>query len=108
MNRFSPDCQLGVATRACGPRWVAALALAQLVLSSGSAAAEAETPLAPAPAISSTWLRCGGLWDGRGGKTQGPTLIEVRADKIVSVRPGADATPAAKVIDLSGLICLPG
>jgi imidazolonepropionase-like amidohydrolase len=91
---------------------VAALAFAQLVLSLGSAAADAQTPPGPAPApaaaISSTWLRCGGLWDGRGGKTQGPTLIEVRADRIVSVRESADAMPAAKVIDLSGLICLPG
>jgi imidazolonepropionase-like amidohydrolase len=114
MNRFSPDCRLGVATRACGPRWVAALAFAQLIPGLGSAAAEAETPPAPAPAVSSTWLRCGGLWDGRGGKTGGPALIEVRADKIVSVRSGADArsgpdaTPAGKVIDLSGLTCLPG
>src|ERR1700730_1305871 len=105
MNRFSPDRRLGVATPACGPRWVAALAFAQLVLSLGSAAADAETPPgpaqapAPAPTISSTWPRCGGLWDGRGGKTHGATLIEVRADRIVSVRPGVDATPATKVID---------
>jgi imidazolonepropionase-like amidohydrolase len=108
MNWFSPDCRLGVATRACGPRWVAALAFAQLVLGPGYAAAEAETPVGPAPVVSSTWLRCGRLWDGRGGKTRGPTLIEVRADRIVSVRPGADATPAGKVVDLSGLTCLPG
>jgi imidazolonepropionase-like amidohydrolase len=114
MNRISPDCRLGVATRACGPRWLAPLAFAQLVLTFGSAAADAETPNAPAPAVSSTWLRCGGLWDGRGGKTSGPALIEVRADKIVSVRPdtgarpSADASPPGKVIDLSGLTCLPG
>lgn len=117
MNRISPDCRLGVATRACGPRLVAALSVAGLVLGLGGLgfpAAAAETPPAPAPALSSTWLRCGGLWDGRGGKTGGPALIEVRADKIVSVRPdtgarpSADASPPVKVIDLSGLTCLPG
>src|SRR5450631_3399090 len=111
MNPISPDCRPGVATRGCGPRWAAALAIAELVLGlagNGSPAAAAETPPDPAPAVSSTWLRCGGLWDGRGGKTQGPTLIEVRADKIVSVRPGAGAAPAGKVIDLSALTCVPG
>src|SRR5882757_5866920 len=116
MTSFPPDCRLGVAARARGLRWVAALAIAELIVGLGglgSAAAEAEAPPGPAPAVSSTWLRCGGLWDGRGGKTSGPALIEVRADKIVSVRtsadarPGADA-PAGKVIDLSGLTCIPG
>jgi imidazolonepropionase-like amidohydrolase len=60
------------------------------------------------PAAASTWLQCGSLWDGRGGKVQGPTLVEVRADKIVSVRPLAGAPPAGKVIDLLALTCLPG
>jgi imidazolonepropionase-like amidohydrolase len=123
MNHFSSNCRSsrvrrpGVATRADRPRWAAALEIAALLLGLGglrSPAAAAEAPPAPAPAVSSTWLRCGGLWDGLAGKTHGPTLIEVRADKIVSVRPDTDArpaagaTPAGKVIDLSGLTCLPG
>jgi hypothetical protein len=69
----------------------------------------AETPAAPAQnAASTTWLRCGALWDGRSGKTQGPSLIEVRGTQIVSVRPAGAAAPDGKVIDLSQLTCLPG
>jgi len=56
----------------------------------------------------STWLRCGGLWDGRGGKTAGATFIEVRAERIVSVQPAAAETPQGKIIDLSNLTCIPG
>src|SRR5258706_12595302 len=111
MTSSPPDCRLGLAPRARGLRWVAALAIAELIVGLGglgSAAAEAEAPPGPAPAVSSTWLRCGGLWDGRGGKTHGPTLIEGRADRIVSGRPGSDAAPDGKVIDLSGLTRLPG
>src|SRR5260370_1987172 len=112
MNRISPDRGLGVATRACGPRWVAALAFAQLVLSLGSAAADAQTPPSPAPApaaaIRSTWLRCGGVWDRRGGQTQGPTPLRGPADRICSVRPGPDAMPPAPGLLPVGLTCPPG
>jgi imidazolonepropionase-like amidohydrolase len=56
----------------------------------------------------STWLHCGGLWDGRGGRTGGAAYIEVRGDRIVAVRPAADGAPPAPVVDLSALTCLPG
>jgi imidazolonepropionase-like amidohydrolase len=56
----------------------------------------------------STWLRCGGLWDGRGNKTAGATLIEVRAERIVSMQPAVQGKPEGKVVDLSGLTCIPG
>ena len=91
-------------------RFAAVFAMAHLSFVVALAPARAETPSgATHDAASSTWLRCGALWDGRGGKTSGPTLVEVRAERIVSVRPAASAgVPAGKVIDLSGLTCLPG
>jgi imidazolonepropionase-like amidohydrolase len=85
----------------------AALAVAHFCLLA-VVSARADTPAAPAPNAASTWLRCGALWDGRGGKTLGPTLVEVRQERIVSVRPAAGASPTGQVIDLSGLTCLPG
>ncbi len=54
------------------------------------------------------WLQCGSLWDGHGDLAQGATLIEVRGRQIEAVMPGAAAPAGAKVIDLSGLTCLPG
>jgi len=83
-------------------RWLAA---ALCVVGAAPAAA------GPAPAAAaggSTWLRCGALWDGRGAKTQGPVLIEVRGERIASVRPATGAAPAGAVTDLSALTCLPG
>jgi imidazolonepropionase-like amidohydrolase len=59
------------------------------------------------PVAGSTWLRCGALWDGR-GRMQGPSLIEVRADKIAAVRTAGEPPPGATVVDLAGLTCLPG
>lgn len=56
----------------------------------------------------STWLRCGAVWDGRGGKVTGPMLIEVRAEKIVSIKSAGDVMSPGKVLDLMGLTCLPG
>ena len=89
-------------------RWARAAAFAYFA-GLAPLAVHAETPPAPAPnAQSTTWLRCGALWDGRGGKTQGPSLIEVRGTQIVSVRPAGAAVPEGKVIDLSQLTCLPG
>ena len=69
----------------------------------GAAAAAAAT----APAEPSVWLRCGGIWDGHGGAAHGPTLIEVRGDKIASLRPAEGKVPDG-AIDLSALTCLPG
>jgi imidazolonepropionase-like amidohydrolase len=71
--------------------------------------ARGESPnSASAGAAASLWLRCGALWDGRGSKTSGATLVEVRLERIVSVRPASAIIPEGKVIDLSGLTCLPG
>ncbi len=81
----------------------------QSSLSSASSSSRHTAPAAAAgePAVS-TWLRCGALWDGRGGKVLGPTLVEIRAERIVSLRPASAATPDGKVIDLSALTCVPG
>jgi imidazolonepropionase-like amidohydrolase len=87
------------------------LAAALLGLSPIFAVAAPPAPAAAAaPAASQpTWLRCGALWDGRGGKTQGPSLIEVRGDRIAAVQSASTPTPAgATVVDLSTLTCLPG
>ena len=89
-----------------GIRYAALFAIAHLSFVLALAAARAETPTSVTrDAASSTWLHCGALWDGRGGKANGPALVEVRAERIVSVRPAAAALPAGKVIDLSGLTC---
>jgi imidazolonepropionase-like amidohydrolase len=98
----------GASRRPFALRLATAFALAPLGLGLVLPAVQAQAPAATAPAAASTWLRCGGLWDGRGGKTRGPMLIEVRADRILSVRPAADAAPEGKVIDLSALTCIPG
>ena len=61
------------------------------------------------PAAAPVWLHCGGLWDGRGGKTQGPVFIQVQGERIMSVQPATTAAPpGAAVTDLSALTCLPG
>ena len=71
--------------------------------------AHAQAPAGPSSsAATSIWLRCGALWDGRGGKTQGPTVIEVRAERIISVLPAATAVPDGKIIDLADMTCIPG
>jgi imidazolonepropionase-like amidohydrolase len=98
--------RLGHATSVCG---LAIAVVAQFSL--GVAAALAQTTpgtgTTPAPA-GSTWLRCGELWDGRGGKTSGATLIEVRGERIISIQPAAQGKPEGKVVDLSALTCIPG
>lgn len=90
--------------------FVAALLLAQPALFSTSSAARADTaPTVPTgDAAASTWLRCGALWDGRGGKTLGPTLVEIRAERIAAVRPASTEVSGGRVIDLAGLTCVPG
>ena len=65
-------------------------------------------PTAQSPPAESTWLKCGALWDGRGSKMRGPVLIEVRGNRIVSVKPPAEQIPAVRVRDLSAMTCLPG
>ena len=73
-----------------------ATALALGLLSSTGARAET---------AASTWLECGAVWDGKAKR--GPTLIEVRGERIVSLAAASGAPPAG-AIDLSGLTCLPG
>ncbi len=82
-------------------------AIVQFSLFMVAAPAWAAAP-GPTTIVESTWLRCGAVWDGRGGKVVGPTLIEVRAEKIVSTKPAGDVMPPGKVLDLTGLTCLPG
>ena len=96
--------RLGHARSAC--RLVVAL-VAQFALGVAAAVAQVTPSTTPAPE-GSTWLRCGGLWDGRGGKTSGATLIEVRGERIVSVQPAAQGKPEGKMVDLSALTCIPG
>ena len=69
-------------------------------------ASAAEPAAAPVP--SSHWLRCGAMWDGRGGPARGPVLIEIRADRIGELRPADGPLPAGTITDLSDLTCLPG
>jgi imidazolonepropionase-like amidohydrolase len=88
-----------------GRRALLALSFA-LALATGGGAVAAE-PVATGAAGASTWLRCGALWDGKGA-TRGPVLVEVRGERIVSVRPAAGTAPAGTVTDLSQLTCLPG
>ena len=95
----------GHASSACG--LVVALVVAQFALGVAAALAQVTPGTTPAP-VGSTWLRCGGLWDGRGSKTSGATLIEVRGERIVSVQPATQGKPEGKMVDLSALTCIPG
>jgi imidazolonepropionase-like amidohydrolase len=85
---------------------IARAALLVALLAAGACASAAEP--ATAPAAPSHWLRCGALWDGRGGPTRGPVLIEIRGDRIGELRAADGAPPPGAVTDLSGLTCLPG
>jgi imidazolonepropionase-like amidohydrolase len=97
--------RLGHVTSAYG--LVVALVVAQFALGVAAALAQVTPGTTPAP-VGSTWLRCGGLWDGRGSKTSGATLIEVRGERIVSVQPAIQGKPEGKIVDLSALTCIPG
>jgi len=90
------DTVLGV------PRTVLALSL--LGLFACASAAEPANVTAPA----SHWLRCGQLWDGRGGPLRGPVLVEIRGDRIGEVRAATGTPPSGPVTDLPDLTCLPG
>jgi imidazolonepropionase-like amidohydrolase len=91
-------------------RLAAVFAITPLALVMLAAAARADMPTSASPAAaSSTWLRCGALWDGRGAKSLGATLVEVRAQRIVTIRPESATAPTdGKIIDLSALTCVPG
>ncbi|MGO9935969.1 MAG: hypothetical protein ACLPV8_29790 [Steroidobacteraceae bacterium] len=89
----------GATRRRSFSRLAAAIAAAPLGLMVMAAAARADASSESTQgAASSTWLRCGAVWDGRGGKTLGATLIEVRAERIVSLRPASAASPVGEVI----------
>ncbi len=62
---------------------------------------------ASAPAQTVTVLRCGHLWDGRGGPS-GPVYIEIKGEKIVSMRAATSSPPPGVVTDLKDMTCLPG
>ena len=94
-NRAGPSFAGGPAAR----RWVAAALLTAVAMTA---------PAFGADSGPSTWLRCGALWDGRGGTTPGPMLVEVRGERIAAIRPASGAAPAGTVIDLGSLTCLPG
>jgi imidazolonepropionase-like amidohydrolase len=86
-------------------RSVVAAKFACVFLSLASAAASGAVDSPPAAPV---WLKCGSVWDGRGGKARGPAVIEVRANRIVSVRDSGDSPAEGTVVDLAGLTCLPG
>lgn len=52
-------------------------------------------------------IRCGAVWDARGGRIAGPILIEVRNGRIATVS-RTEAPRGANEIDLSQSTCLPG
>jgi imidazolonepropionase-like amidohydrolase len=87
----------------------AVLVLTALAIGVLAAAAQAEVPTASPATATSTWLRCGALWDGRSAKSLGATLVEVRAQRIIAIRPDSTTAPTdGNVIDLSALTCVPG
>ena len=84
-------------------------------LSSGIAAIMVSAPFvtqsavaAETPSSDSVWLKCGALWDGRGTLTRVPALIEVRGNRIASIKMGVAAPPGEHLIDLTQMTCLPG
>lgn len=102
------DSRSRVVSRGIAGRSAAAsAAIALLAVGIACAPVFAQTPQSSGETTGSTWLRCGALWDGRNGK-RGPTLVEVRAEQIVSVGPEAATVTNGNVIDLSGSTCLPG
>ena len=91
-------------SRRGGSRAITALLLSWCSI---AGAAPVAAPSVQADPAKTVWLRCGALWDGRGG-LRGATLIEISGDHIVDVKPAAGETPAGPVVDLSSLTCLPG
>lgn len=96
-----------MSTQAKSNRGLAAVTLA-LLLPVPSVVGSAAATSNAAPGAASIWLHCGALWDGLGGKTQGPAFIEVRGEQIVGVQTSRPASTDAPTIDLSALTCVPG
>lgn len=83
--------------------------LAGIALGAGGLVSASARGAEPAAAATTSWLRCGAVWDGKAARTGGPALIEIAAGKIVAMHAATDAVPAgATVRDLAGLVCLPG
>ena len=97
-----PPATASAGTAACARRSQLIVTALGCGLLAGAARVSAET------AQAAVWIRCGALWDGRPGSARGPALIEVRGEKIASIRPAAGPPPAGPVTDLAGLTCLPG
>ena len=95
--------EFNLVSRAACAGFLAALLAA---LTGVATAAATEPPVAPAQP--SHWLRCGALWDGRGGPTRKQVLIEIRGDRIGELRSTDGPAPAGVITDLSNLTCLPG
>ena len=88
--------------------WVALAAL-PLFVAPGAAAPGAAAPTPPPAPGTVTLLRCGAVVDVRAGVSRSGGSIVVRGDRIESVLDAGGAAPAgARVVDLSGLTCLPG
>ena len=103
-NESSAGCAAAQPRDLIHRRRAPALLFAAALTAFAAAPARAAEP----EAIVSSWLRCGALWDGRGGRMQGPMLIGVRGERIVSVRPATGTPPPGTITDLAGLTCLPG
>ncbi len=109
MQNIGSTVRGNLASAASASGIAAALMAGILWVAGASSAARADTPAATSgEAPATTWVKCGGLWDGRGGKTSGAAVIEVRQGRIMSVQPAAAAAPGGSVIDLSALTCIPG
>ena len=63
---------------------------------------------AVATAAPAHFLHCGAVWDGVTAGLRPASYIEVRDDRIVSVRPATAGRPEGEITDLSALTCLPG
>ena len=79
-----------------------------LAAGAGATAAEPAVGAGGDAAAASHWLRCGQLWDGRGGAKRGPVLIEIRGERIGEIRSADGPAPVGPVTDLGELTCLPG
>src|SRR5664279_4938216 len=84
-----------------------ASAVLLLPLFAPALAGAADQAAAPSGA-QSRWLRCGTLWDGRGGPVRGPVLVEIRGERIGEIRSADGPAPTGDVTDLPGMTCLPG
>jgi len=80
-----------------------------LIVAPGVAAPGAAAPAAPPVPAPVTVLRCGGIVDVRAGMTRAGGSVVVRGDRVEALLDKGGAAPAgARVVDLSGLTCMPG